>query len=177
MHNNEIQSKAYLWLGGAFIVAGLLMVLVFKGVWYMALPPIIICVALFSAPLLINFLPKGVLAIWHSATPKWAGEIMLTDGGDAQLRYGLNDDGTFWFVARDVCAAIGIDPPDKRARQWHGQTLVMHHALPCMTESGIEHFLQARAIDDADARRLLTLIKQQILRKRDVERERTARFG
>ena len=40
--------------------------------------------------------------------PIWDGELLHTDGSDFKIRYDFDNKGQLWFVAIDVCLAVGL---------------------------------------------------------------------
>ena len=68
----------------------------------------------------INGVPWLVKLVSRHSEPVWDGEIIHTDGGEFKIRYDFDHQGTPWFVASDVCSAIGTKNPSKDASRWGG---------------------------------------------------------
>ncbi len=168
----DIAAKAYRLVGTALIGIGLLLGFASGLPWIVGFGALVFGFALLATPLILNGLPALLRRIWSSSEPSWDGEILHTDGGDAKVRYGFDPDGTVWFVAKDICRAIGVKAPGSRSTSFAGVRLVMRKKLGCFPEKSVTSYLALLAVENRDARRLLVLLQTQVLRKIADARER-----
>jgi hypothetical protein len=120
---------------------------------------------------LINSLSYFVRTISRSAEPRWKGEILHTDGSEYKIRYDFDDKGRPWFVASDICIAAGTKVPDKDVRVCGGVTLAKLQGDVCFSEENVQTFLIPLATNNHAANRLLILIRNNVLRKLEKQRE------
>lgn len=114
---NEVRAKLAYFL---LIIGGLMLLFgVFSGSSWGAFF-LMMGVALFISGALMNTSLSIVHGItWlvklmsHHAEPVWDGGFIHTDGLDFKIRYGFDDRGSPWFVARDVCIAVGEKAPKR----------------------------------------------------------------
>ncbi len=119
---------------------------------------------------LIKGVPWIVRLLSRHAEPVWEGEILYTDGGYDKVRYLMKADGPI-FVARDVCLAIGVRAPTENAPKWGGVPLLLHEDEMYFSESGVQEYLLPLAEKNRDANRLLVLVRNNVLRKLNKQRE------
>lgn len=105
------------------------------------------------------------------AQPVWAGEILHTDGGQHKVRYLFDDHDCVRFVASDICVAIGGKAPLKDVLRCGGVTLFVYGGHACFSEKSVQEYLIPHAPHNHAANRLLTLIRNNVLRKLDKQRE------
>ncbi len=121
-------------------------------------------------------LPKLIAGISRHAEPRWDGEALYTDGGRHQVRYVFDARNRPYFVAGDVCNAIGADAPDKDATRWGGMPLLLQGRHLCFSRDAVEAYLTPLGVTNHEANRL-TLIRNEVLRKLDRELERSRLSG
>lgn len=109
--------------------------------------------------------------------PVWEGEILHTDGGQHKVRYLFDERGSARFVASDVCVAIGAKPPLKDVLRYGGVPLLIYGGHACFSESDIQDFLLPLSTRNHDANRLLILIRNNVLRKLDKQRDAEKLYG
>lgn len=172
----DVTSRGYALAGIVMIAAGLVSVLLFGFPWLLGFAAVVVGLALVASPVIINGLAGTVSLLWHSAEPAWEGETLYTQD-DRRIRYGFDSQGAPWFVAKDVCRAINASPPGKGKIEWGGGRLVMRQGMSCFTEQGIAAYLAPYAINNGDARRLLVLVQQQVMRKVDDSRDKARRYS
>lgn len=175
--STTITAKAYHIAGTSMICFGLVLVFVFGLPWFVGLGPFAVGLGVLVTPTVIDGVPRLVRAIWNSAEPAWDGEILHTDSGDAKIRYGFDKQGSPWFVAKDVCAAIGEKAPGNRAINWAGVQLIRCNDLCCFSEEAVKLYLTPLSAGNHDARRLLVILQGQIFRRIEKEREQKKLFG
>lgn len=175
--SNKTTSKAYRIAGAAMFAFGMFIVFVIGLPWFVGFAALVVGVAFFLTPTIIDGVPWLIRRIWSSAEPVWEGEILHTDSGDSKIRYGFDPKGCPWFVAQDVCRAIGTQAPSNRAQDFNGTRLVRRNNLCCFTESSVGEYLARLAIENHDAKRLLVLLKTQVLRRVEKDREQKRLYG
>lgn len=109
--------------------------------------------------------------------PVWEGGILHTDGGQHKVRYLFDERGSARFVASDVCVAIGTKPPLKDVLRYGGVPLLIYGGHACFSESDIQDFLLPLSTRNHDANRLLILIRNNVLRKLDKQRDAEKLYG
>ena len=62
---------------------------------------------------IIKVVPWLTRLISRHLEPVWDGEILHTDGSGFKIRYDFDHKGVPWFVASDVCLAVGLKAPRK----------------------------------------------------------------
>lgn len=128
--------------------------------------------ALMSASLsIINVVPWLTQLISRHAEPVWDGEILHTDGSEFKIRYGFNHQGSPWFVASDVCIAVGTKAPPKGSLKWGSVPLFIYGKHVCFSERHVQEYLIPLAIKNHAANRLLLNIRNNVLRKLDKQRD------
>lgn len=132
---------------------------------------------MFASLSIIKGVPWITRLMSHWAEPVWEGEILHTDGGQHKVRYLFDERGGARFLANDVCIAIGTKPPLKDMLRYGGVPLLTFGGHACFSESGIQDFLLPLSTKNHDANRLLTLIRNNALRKLDKQREAEKLYG
>jgi hypothetical protein len=107
----------------------------------------------------------------RSGEPVWAGDFVHTDGGKHKVRYSFDRQNQPWFVARDICSAIGTRIPSENAMQCGGIALLRHNENDCFSEANVQAYLVPLAIKNRAANRLLISIRNDVLRKLDKQRD------
>lgn len=125
----------------------------------------------------INGVPWVVRLISRQAEPEWDGEILHTDSGRDKIRYFFDEQDCLYFVASDVCEAIGVKPPHKGAQKWGGEPLTIQGENQCFSESSIQDFLTSFSVHNPDAARLLIIVRNSLLRKLETQRNRNKISG
>ncbi|MGA7594183.1 MAG: hypothetical protein WCA64_03225 [Gallionella sp.] len=120
---------------------------------------------------IIKVAPCLIQKISRHTEPVWDGELLHTDGSEFKIRYGFNHQGSPWFVASDVCIAVGTKVPPKGSIKWGGVPLFIYGKHVCFSEKHVQDYLIPLAIKNHAANRLLLNIRNNILRKLDKQRE------
>lgn len=133
--------------------------------------------AIMFAPVsIINGVPWLVRLISHLSEPVWDGEIIHTDGDEYKIRYKFGAKGSPIFIASDICSAVGLPPPTKEASQWSGVPLLREGKYVYFSEVDVQTYLVPRAVKNHAANRLLLLIRNNVLRKIEKQREDEKRY-
>ena len=132
---------------------------------------------MFSSLTIIKGVPWLTRLISRHLEPVWDGEILHTDGSGFRIRYDFDSKGAPWFVASDVCLAVGLKAPRKDDLKCGGVPLFIHGEYASFTEEAVQAFLLPLAIKNHDANRLLTLIRNNVLRKLEKQRDDKKRLG
>ncbi len=103
--------------------------------------------------------------------PVWVGEMIYADGGRHRVRYEFDSQNHPWFVAHDICKAIGEKVPAERAIQCGGIPLLRQGENDCYSESNVQAYLVPLAINNRAANRLLISIRNEVLRKLDKQHD------
>jgi hypothetical protein len=119
---------------------------------------------------LVEGAPEFMKMVSRHTEPAWEGEILYVDSSYNQVRYLVDARGAAWFVAKDVCAAVGVKPPIRAALRWGGVPLLLQGKHVCFSEKGVQAYLAPLA-KSHEAARLLTLIRNDVLRKLNRERD------
>jgi len=126
---------------------------------------------------IINGVPWLTRLISRLAEPTWDGEIIHTDGSEYKIRYDFDEHGNPWFVASDVCIAIGAKAPTKGAVKWGGVPLLLRGKNVYYSEENIQACLTPFAIHNHAANRLLVNIRNNVLRKLEKQRDEKKLYG
>jgi hypothetical protein len=126
---------------------------------------------------IVNGLPWLINLISRHAIPAWNGELVHVDGGALKVRYTLDSRGNAWFVARDVCIAVGEKAPGKRELKRGDVPLLVHDGFVCFTENNVRAYLRGLAMDNHAAQRLMVNIQNNVLRQLDKQRDDKKRLG
>lgn len=113
----------------------------------------------------------------HHAEPVWDGEFIHTDGFEFKIRYAFDAKGSPWFVARDVCIAVGEKAPKDNELKRGGVSLLMHDAHISFSETNVQAYLLKLASQNHAAHRLLRSIRNQVLRQVHKQRDDINRYG
>lgn len=109
--------------------------------------------------------------------PVWEGEFVYTDGGEFKIRYDFDHRSNPWFVASDVCIAVGSKSPKRGALKCDGIPLLLHGENACFSEQYVQDYLMQLAINNHAASRLLVNIRNNVLRKLNKQRDEKSRGG
>jgi len=131
---------------------------------------------IFMSVTVINGVPWLVRLISYLTEPLWEGEIVHTDGDEYKIRYGFGERGSPRFIASDVCAAAGMPPPPKDALQWGGVPLLRVGEHLYFSEADVQSYLAPLATNNRAAKRLLLLIRNNVLRKVEKQRDDEWRY-
>jgi len=162
---------ALLLLIGAFTTAGWRLLAFSLGGMLLAIAGII-----FASIAIIDGVPWLVRLLSRLSGPKWDGEILHTDGDEYKIRYDFGDKGNPRFIASDVCTAVGSPAPTKDALLWSGVSLSREGKYAYFGEADVQTYLTLRAVRNHAANRLLLLIRNDVLRKVEKQREDEKRY-
>lgn len=109
--------------------------------------------------------------------PEWGGELVHAEGSGLKVRYTFDHQGNPWFVAKDVCIAIGTKPPKKDDLKCGGVPLLTHGNFVSFSEANIQAYLTSLAMNNHAANRLLVNIRNNVLRKLEKQRDDKKRYG
>jgi hypothetical protein len=105
------------------------------------------------------------------AIPNWDGEVLHTDGGRYTIRYKFGHKGIPLFVAKDICNAIGVEPPRREESKWGGVMLLVLDEQLWFTRESVQQYLVPLSRGNHEAILLLTKLKNEVFRKQDKLRE------
>jgi hypothetical protein len=131
---------------------------------------------IFTSVSIINGIPWLVRLISHLSDPVWDGELLHTDGSEHKIPYDFDEQGRPRFIATAVCASIGMSSPIKDALHWGGVPLVREGKHVYFTEADVQTYLLAIAVNNPAANRLLLLIRNNVLRRVEKQREDEQRY-
>lgn len=120
---------------------------------------------------LINGVPLLIQFSSRSVEPIWDGEVFRPDGSDQKIRYSFDHRGEAWFVASDICCAIGTKPPDKSSLEGNSFPILLLNNNLCFSEKNVKTYLASLAMQNHAANQLLVSIKNNVLRKLDKQRD------
>lgn len=126
---------------------------------------------------IINGIPWLASFFSRLAEPVWDGEIIHTDGSEYKIRYDFDEHGSPWFVANDVCIAIGARAPNKGVLKWGGVPLLLRGDHACFSEENVQAYLTPLAIHNHEANRMLVNIRNNVLRKLEKQRDEKKLYG
>lgn len=132
---------------------------------------------MFTSVSIINGVPWLASLFSRLAEPIWNGEIIYTDGSEYKIRYEFDERGSPWFVANDVCVAIGAKTPIKDVMRWGGAPLLLRGEHVCFSEENVQTYLTPLAIHNHAASRLLVNIQNNVLRKLEKRRDENKLYG
>lgn len=178
---NEMRRKAAYWLiGGSLlpIAAGIYL----DGLWGTMLAVmggLLMCVGivLLTSLTIIDGVPWLLKLVSRHVEPVWDGEVIQMEGGGHKVRYAYDSRGSPWFVASDVCIAIGTRAPIRDAKTWGGIPLLNHGGHACFSETTVQSYLVPLAVKNLEANRLLLVLRNNIFRKLDKQREAANKPG
>jgi hypothetical protein len=130
---------------------------------------------MFASVSIVEGAPWLLGLVTRHVEPVWDGELLHTDGSAYKIRYSFDHRGSPWFVASDVCIAIGERVPIQDALKWGGIPLLLFGEYVCFSEANVQAYLVPLAIKNHAANRLLLAIRNNILRKLDKERDAAKR--
>lgn len=125
---------------------------------------------MFASLSIIEGVPGFMRLLSRQTEPGWEGEILYTDAGEYKIRYEFDAQGQPWFVARDVCVAIGVPAPIRKLTKWGGVPLLKRGEHACFSEAHVQAYLIPLAIKSDAANRLLVNIRNNVLRKLESRR-------
>lgn len=168
-------SKTPLIVGLVLVVVGILLSIVNSSWSLVFMLPGAILIAYGVASSGYTFAVNSVsniakLASQH-AIPSWNGEVVHTDGGRYTIRYKFGPNGIPRFVAKDICAAIEVEPPSKEAITWGGIPLLVYEEQMWFTRDSVQQYLAPLCMDNHEASLLLVKLRNEVFRKHDRERE------
>ena len=131
---------------------------------------------LFASIAIIESVPWLVRLLSRLAEPAWSGEFLHTDGSEYKIPYDFDEQGSPRFIASAICASIGVPPPTKNALRWAGVPLLREGKYVYFTETDVQTYLASVATNNRAASRLLSLIRHEVLRKVDKQREAESRY-
>jgi hypothetical protein len=111
------------------------------------------------------------------AEDEWDGELVHAEGSGLKVRYTFDHQGNPWFVAKDVCIAIGVKPPKKGDLKCGSVPLLTHGELICFSETNVQAYLTSLAMNNHAANRLLVNIRNNVLRKLEKQRDDKKRYS
>jgi hypothetical protein len=120
---------------------------------------------------IIDGVPWLIQRLSRPGVPVWVGETIYMDGGRHRVRYEFDSQNRPWFVAHDICNAIGTKITDESAIQCGGIPLLRRGENDCFSEANVQAYLVPRAINNRAANRLLISIRNEVLRKLDKQRD------
>jgi prophage antirepressor-like protein len=103
--------------------------------------------------------------IARNALSGWDGECLHTDGGEFVIRYIFLQENKPYFMANDICSAVGAKFPGKGATRMGGQILLTHQGQSYFSAAAVEAYLVQRAVLNHEANRLLVSLKNEVFRK------------
>jgi hypothetical protein len=162
---------ALLLLSGAFAKSGWGLFALLTGGWLFGSGAV-----MFLSVSVIDGVPWLVRLISRLSEPKWDGEILHTDGDEYKIRYDFDDTGSPRFIAGDVCAAVGAPAPAKNALLWSGVSLSRQGKYAYFGQADVQTYLALKAVNNHAATRLLLLIRNDVLRKVEKQREDEKRY-
>ena len=162
---------ALLFLIGAFTNSGWKLFALSLGGMLLAFGAII-----FASVTIIDGVPWLIRLMSRLSEPAWDGEILHTDGSEYKIPYDFDEQGCPRFIASEVCTAIGMPPPAKDALRWGGVPLLRKGKHVYFTEADVQSCLVPIAEHNPAARRLLLLIRNNVLRKVEKRRDDARRY-
>jgi hypothetical protein len=163
---------AFLFLIGVFTIGGWRVLALSLGGMLLAFGAII-----YTSVSIIDGVPWLLRLISRLAEPEWDGELLHTDGSEYKIPYDFDEQGSPRFIAREICACIGMPPPTKDALRWGGVPLLRKGKYVYFTAADVQTYLVPIAVDSPAAKRLLLLIRNNVLRKVEKRREDERRYG
>jgi len=129
----------------------------------------------FASMAVIDGVPWLVRLLSRLSDPVWNGELLHTDGSEYKIPYDFDEQGSPRFIASAICASIGVPPPTKNALRWGGVPLLREGKDVYFTETAVQTYLASIATNNRAANRLLSLIRNEVLRKVEKQREADGR--
>ena len=162
---------AFLLLIGAFASAGWRLLALSLGGLLLAFGGII-----FASIAVIDGIPWLLRLLSRLSEPRWDGELLHTDGSEYKIPYDFDAQGSPRFIASAICASIDVPPPTRDALRWRGVPLLREGKYVYFTEAGVQTYLASLAAKNRAANRLLLLIRNDVLRKVEKQRENERRY-
>ncbi len=131
---------------------------------------------IFASVSIIDGIPWLVRLISHLSEPAWDGELLHTDGSEYKIPYDFDEQGKPRFIASEVCASVGMPSPIKGASHWGGVPLLREGKHVYFTEADVQTYLLALAVRNPAANRVLLLIRNNVLRKVEKQRDDKRRY-
>jgi hypothetical protein len=131
---------------------------------------------IFASIAIINGVPWLVRLLSRLSDPVWDGELLHTDGSEYRIPYDFDEQGSPRFIASAICASISVPPPTKNALRWGGVPLLREGKHVYFTEADVQTYLASIATKNRAANRLLLLIRNEVLRKIEKQRENERRY-
>lgn len=126
---------------------------------------------LFASIAIIDGVPWLIRLLSRLSDPVWNGEFLHTDGSEYKIPYDFDEQGSPRFIASAICASIGVPRPTKNALRWGGVPLLREGKHVYFTETDVQTYLASIATNNHAANRLLSLIRNEVLRKVEKQRE------
>lgn len=130
---------------------------------------------MFASIAIINGVPWLVRLLSRLSDPAWDGELLHTDGSEYKIPYDFDEQGSPRFIASAICASVGETPPARGALRCNGIPLLRLGKHVYFTEAGVQSYLAPMATRNHAASRLLLLIRNDVLRKVEKQREHERR--
>ena len=131
---------------------------------------------MFTSVLTVNGVPWLASLASRHAEDDWDGELVYVEGSGLKVRYTFDHQGNPWFVAKDVCIAIGVKPPKKDDLKCGAVSLLKSDGLMCFSEANVQAYLASLAMNNHTANRLLVNIHNNVLRKLEKQRDDKKRY-
>ncbi len=125
----------------------------------------------FMASSIVEGIPELIGAISRHTEPGWDGEMMYTDGGRYKIRFIFDGRRQPYFLANDICTAIGTRAPLRDSLQWGGARLFVQDRHLCFSRESVQAYLTPLAIKNHEANLLLTRLGNEVFRKLDKARQ------
>lgn len=134
-------------------------------------------VVMFTSLSVVQGVPWLAQLISHHAEPDWDGELIHAEGSGLKVCYTFDEKGSPWFVAKDVCIAVGMKPPKRDVLKCGGIPILMYGDHDCFSEINVQAYLTSLAIKNHAANRMLVNIRNNVIRKLEKQRDDKKRFG
>ena len=171
-------SKALLLIGTVLVLLGVLSnslwaflgAVIGLGLWLTG-------AVMFTSVFVVSGVPWLAKLASRHAEDEWDGELVHGEGSGLKVRYAFDHQGNPWFVAKDVCIAIGVKPPKKDDLKCGAFPILKHGDLMCLSEANVQAYLTSLAMSNHTANRLLVNIRSNVLRKLEKQRDDKRRYG
>jgi hypothetical protein len=168
-------ARIYLMAGIGLLILGIAISLLgssFGGIFvFLGLAFLVAGAFSFTSRSVVEGTPALLNMISRHTEPEWDGEVLHTDGGAYKIRYRFDHRGQPHFVANDICLAIGAKTPHKGELKCDGVSLTIQAEHPSFSREAVEAYLMPLALKNHEANRLLTLLRNDVFRKLDKQRE------
>jgi hypothetical protein len=125
----------------------------------------------------IKGVPWLTYLISRHMEPAWEGELVYVEGNGLKVRYDFDHNGSPWFIAKDVCIAVGIKSPQEIDLACGGVAIMEFDGHLSFSETNVQNFLISLAMNNHAANRLLVNIRNNVLRKLDKQRDEKRRHA